>query len=57
MAQSNNMSGQAFLKELEKRNGVASVQMQLLHEKVIDFLLENANIESVAPAAPAPQTS
>jgi len=55
MAQANQMAPQKFLQELEKRNGVAEVYQQIIHEKVLDFLHENAKIEDVpaAPAAPA----
>ena len=47
MAQANQMAPQKFLLELEKRNGVAEVYQQLIHEKVLDFLHENAKIEDV----------
>ena len=47
MAQANQMAPQKFLQELEKRNGVAEVYQQLIHEKVLDFLHENAKIEDV----------
>ena len=43
----------AIVKELEKRDGLPEIYQQLLHEKVIDFLQENARIEDVAPT-PAP---
>ncbi len=46
------MAPQKFMKELEKRNGLAEVFEQLLNEKVIDFLQEHARIEDV-PSAPA----
>ena len=41
-----------FLKDLKKRNGVAEIHDQILHEKTMDFLENNAKIET-APAAPA----
>lgn len=47
MAQANQMAPQKFLQELEKRGGVAEVYQQLIHEKVLDFLHENASIEDV----------
>ena len=47
MAQANQMAPQKFLQELEKRNGVAEVYQQIIHEKVLDFLHENAKIEDV----------
>ena len=55
MARAYEMPPQKFLKELEKRDGLPEIHQQLLHEKVIDFLQENAKIEDVAPA-PAPAT-
>lgn len=54
MAQSNQMAPQKFLQELEKRNGVSEVYQQIIHEKVLDFLHENAKIEDVPAAAAAP---
>ena len=53
MARAYEMPPQKFLKELEKRDGLPEIHQQLLHEKVIDFLQENAKIEDVAPT-PAP---
>lgn len=47
MAQANKMAPQKFLQELEKRNGVAEVYQQIIHEKVLDFLHEHARIEDV----------
>lgn len=47
MAQANQIAPQKFLQELEKRGGVAEVYQQLIHEKVLDFLHENASIEDV----------
>jgi trigger factor len=54
MAQANQMAPQKFLQELEKRNGVAEVYQQIIHEKVLDFLHENAKIEDVPAGAAAP---
>jgi trigger factor len=51
LAHTYNMAPQAFLKELEKRRGMAEVEMQIAREKVIDFLAENARIEDVAPTS------
>ena len=50
LAQVYKMSPEAFFKELEKNNGVGQISMQILREKVVDFLQENAKIED-APAA------
>lgn len=47
MAQANQMAPQKFLQELEKRGGISEVYQQLIHEKVLDFLHENAKIEDV----------
>lgn len=38
-----------FVKELQKRNGVPEIVEQLQSEKVIDFLVQNAKIEEIAP--------
>lgn len=47
------MTPDKFAKELQKRDGVPEIAEQLLVEKVVDFLADNAKIEDVAPAAPA----
>jgi trigger factor len=39
-----------FLKDLQKRNGLVEIYDQLAHEKVMDFLEQNAKIEEMAPA-------
>lgn len=52
LAHANQMTPQAFLKELQKRSGVGEIEMQLLREKVIDFLAEQAKIEDVVPQQP-----
>lgn len=45
-----------FVKDLQKRNGVGEIYDQLVNEKVMDFLQENAKIEEVpAGALAAPQ--
>jgi trigger factor len=49
LAQVYQMTPEAFYKELEKRNGVGDISMQILREKVVDFLQENAAIENVEP--------
>jgi trigger factor len=54
MAQANQMAPQKFLQELEKRNGVADVYQQIVHEKVLDFLHEHAKIEDVPAGTAAP---
>lgn len=53
LASSYNMAPDKLTKELEKRDGMADVFQQLLHEKVIDFLQENAKIEHVEPGKTA----
>jgi trigger factor len=40
-----------FLKDLQKRNGVAELFDQIAHEKVLAFLEQNAKIEEVAAPA------
>jgi trigger factor len=47
MAQANNMPTQKFLQELQKRQGLGDVYEQIVHEKVLEFLHENAKIEDV----------
>jgi len=42
-----------FLKDLQKRDGVAELYEQILHEKALDLLEKNAVIEEVPPSAPA----
>lgn len=42
-----------FLKDLQKRNGLMEIYDQLAHEKVLEFIENNARFES-APAAPTP---
>ena len=44
------MPPEKFLKDLQKRNGLVEIYDQLAHEKVMDFLEANAQIEEV-PAA------
>jgi trigger factor len=47
LAQQYQMPADKFAKELEKRNGISEIWSQLLNEKVIDFLQQNAKIEDV----------
>lgn len=47
------MAPDKFIKELEKREGVPEIHQQMLSEKVVDFLADNAEITDAAPA-PAP---
>jgi trigger factor len=51
LAQGYKMTLQKFLKELEARNGIPQIYQEMLHERVIAFLVENARIEDVQPAA------
>jgi len=50
LAQQYQMPADKFAKELEKRNGLQEIFSQLLNEKVIDFLQQNARIEDVEPS-------
>jgi len=43
-----------FLKDLQKRNGLIEVYDQIMNEKVIDFLQQNAKFEDVPPGAVLP---
>ena len=49
MASAYQMPVDKFVKELEKRDGFSEVYQQIIHEKVLDFLHENARFEDVAP--------
>jgi trigger factor len=51
LSQQYQMAPEKFAKELEKRDGMSEIWSQLLNEKVIDFLQQNARIEDVEPAA------
>ena len=56
LAQGYKMPVAKFVKQLEERSGVAPIYRDLLHDKVIAFLQDNARIEDVQPvpaAAPA----
>jgi trigger factor len=46
-----------FLRDLKKRNGLIEVFDQIMNEKVIDLMQQNAKIEDVAPAPEAPPES
>jgi trigger factor len=43
-----------FLKDLQKRNGLIEVYDQIMNEKVIDMLQQNAKIVDVPPGSTAP---
>lgn len=43
-----------FLKDLQKRNGLIEIYDSLAHEKVMEFLENNAKVETVPAAAPNP---
>jgi trigger factor len=43
-----------FLKDLQKRNGLIEIFDQIMNEKVIDFLQQNARIEDVPPGSLSP---
>jgi len=51
LSQQYQMAPDKFAKELEKRDGINEIWSQLLNEKVIDLLQQNAKIEDVEPAA------
>ncbi len=42
-----------FLKDLEKRNGLVEIYDQIAHEKVMEFLENNAKFETVTPSSAA----
>ena len=43
-----------FAKDLQKRNGLIEIYDQIMNEKVLDFLQQNARLEDEPPAAPSP---
>jgi trigger factor len=43
---------QKFLKDLQKRNGLIEIYDQIMNEKVLDMLQENAKVEMVKPEEP-----
>jgi trigger factor len=46
-----------FLKDLQKRNGLIEIYDQVMNEKVIDLLQQNAKIEEVPPGTEMPNPS
>ena len=46
-----------FLKDLQKRNGLIEIYDQVMNEKVIDMLQQNAKIEEVPPGTETPNPS
>jgi len=51
LAQQYQMEPGKFIKELQKRDGFGEIHEQLLIAKVVDFLLKEAQVEEIAPAA------
>ena len=51
MAQASEMPLRKFVQELEKRQGVGDIYQQLVQEKVITFLHDNARVEDAAPVS------
>ena len=47
------MPADKFLKDLQKRNGLIEIYDQIMNEKVVEFLQQNAKIEDVPPSSPA----
>lgn len=52
MASQHNTTADKIIKELQKRNGIDDIVHQVLMDKVIDLLADNAKLEDVTPAAP-----
>jgi trigger factor len=46
-----------FVKDLQKRNGLIEIYDQVMNEKVMNFLHDNAKIEDVPPSAPSANPS
>lgn len=55
LAQAHKMAPTKLLKELEKRDGLSEVVQQIVHEKVVDFLEDQARIEDAPTEAPTTQ--
>ena len=55
LAKQANQEPKKYYQELQKRNGLGDVHKELLHAKVVDFLVQHAAIEEVNPQ-PAPAT-
>ena len=51
ISQQREMKPEKFIKEMEKNNGIARLQEDILLMKVVDFLEQNAKIEEVPVAA------
>ena len=51
LAQAYQIPPDKFIKDLQKRNGVVEIYDQLMNEKVVDMLQENAKIEEVPAGA------
>jgi trigger factor len=47
------MPADKFLRDLQKRNGLIEIYDQIMNEKAIEFLQQNAKIEDVPPSSPA----
>ena len=53
LAQQNKMDVQEFYKKVQENDGMHEIVNAVLHDKVVGFLVENANIEEIDPAPPA----
>lgn len=51
LAQMNQVPVEQFAKDIQKRNGFTEIYDQLAHEKVLEFLENNAKVETVPAAA------
>lgn len=56
MAAMYQIPAEKFLHDLQKRNGLIEIYDQIMNEKVVDLLQQNAKIEN-APPAPAPASA
>jgi trigger factor len=54
MAAMYNIEPKKFVKDLQKRNALIEIYDQIMNEKVLDLLEQQAKIEEVAPGTPAP---
>jgi trigger factor len=54
MAMNSGMTLDAYVKEMEKRHMLPQLHQQMVQEKVLDFVAENAALTELAADAPAP---
>lgn len=53
IAHQNKIKPEKLIKQLKEQGGISEIHVELLNNKVLDFLELNAQVEEIAPAAPA----